>query len=310
MAELKTTFVHCGPRASASAWVVRPPSVSSRARRSISLHRRRAGLERAEPGVAGGVVADHAGRDDRAGGDDGAADDARHQLGDDLLVAEAVLQADDGRVGEGLPRAGDGRPGVQRLGRDEAEVAVGEVAPVGSGVHGGGEVGQPGDRSPSPADRVHVRGPGVDDPDLDLRGAGEVRGVQAADRAAADNRHPERVGAAHDRLQGRAARSRGRSRGRPRRRRGRPPGGRRRGAAARRAGRGRVASPAPRRPPAGPNRWPGHRCRSRTAPPRPRRPGRSRARRQVRRPSGPAGSGRRRGRRPRPRSRRPGALLR
>ena len=35
VAELKTTLVHCGPRASASAWVTRPPRVSRPASRAI-----------------------------------------------------------------------------------------------------------------------------------------------------------------------------------------------------------------------------------------------------------------------------------
>ena len=54
---------------------------------------RRARLERPDLGVAGCVVAHHAGRRHRAGRDDAPADDARHELGDHVLVAQPVLDA-------------------------------------------------------------------------------------------------------------------------------------------------------------------------------------------------------------------------
>ena len=173
VAELKTTFVHCGP-AGVAERVRAQTALGQQPGEPLGLaHRRRAGLERAEPRVPGRVVPDHAGRDDGACGDDAAADDPRHQLGDDLLVAEPVLQADDGRVGEGGARAGHRRPGVQRLGRDQAEVAVREVARVRfRACTRRGEVRQPGDPQPARGDRVDVLGPRVDHPDLDALGSG------------------------------------------------------------------------------------------------------------------------------------------
>src|SRR5207253_2841286 len=118
---------------------------------------------------------------------DAPADDPRHQFGDDLLVAEPVLDADDGRAGQGGPRAADRRPRMQRLGGDQAEVARGQVTPVGAGADLGGEVRQPGDPQAARRDRVHVLGPGIDGPYLDTGHARQVRGVQAPDRAAADH---------------------------------------------------------------------------------------------------------------------------
>src|SRR4029077_10285287 len=108
-------------------------------------------------------------------------------FGDDLLVAEPVLDADDGRAGQGGARAVDRRPRMQRLGGDQAEVARGRVTPVGAGADLGGEVRQPGDPQAARRDRVHVLGPGVDGPYLDAGHARQVRGVQAPDRAAADD---------------------------------------------------------------------------------------------------------------------------
>src|SRR5690349_13609425 len=172
VAELKMTFVHCGPRASASACVRSPPAPR---------------LERPEPGVPGRVVPHYAGRHDRPGRDDAAADDPRHQFGDHLLVAEPVLHADHGGAGQGRPRPRHRGPRVQRLGGDQAEVARGQVTPVGAGADLGGEVRQPGDPQAAGPDRVHVLGPGVDGPYLDAGHTRQVRGVQAPDRAAADD---------------------------------------------------------------------------------------------------------------------------
>src|SRR6185312_7660546 len=104
-----------------------------------------------------------------------------------LLVAEAVLHADHGGAGQGRPRARDRRPRVQCLGGDQAEVAQGQVAPVRADANLGGEVRQPGDPQAPGSDRVHVLGPGVDRPHLDAGHTRQVRGVQAPDRAAADN---------------------------------------------------------------------------------------------------------------------------
>src|SRR4029077_2169479 len=108
-------------------------------------------------------------------------------FGDDLLVAEPVLDADDGRAGQGGARAVDRRPRMQRLGGDQAEVARGRVTPVGAGADLGGEVRQPGDPQAARRDRVHVLGPGVDGPYLDAGHARQVRSVQAPDRPAADD---------------------------------------------------------------------------------------------------------------------------
>src|SRR6185437_13219737 len=142
---------------------------------------------RPEPGVPVRVVPHHAGRHDRPGRDDAPADDPRHQFGDHLLVAEPVLHADHGGAGQGRPRARDRGQRVQRLGGDQAEVARGQVTPVGAGADLGGEVRQPGDPQAAGPDRVHVLGPGVDGPYLDAGHTRQVRGVQAPDRAAADD---------------------------------------------------------------------------------------------------------------------------
>jgi len=111
-------------------------------------HRRRLGLERPEPRVPRCVVPHGAGRHDRAGRDDAPADDARHELGDDLFVPEPVLYADDGGVRQGRTRALHGRARVERLGGNDAEVGRGQFIAVGSCVDLGGEVRQSGDPQP------------------------------------------------------------------------------------------------------------------------------------------------------------------
>ena len=256
------TFVHCGP-AGVRERVRAQPARAEQPGQPLDLaHRRGPRLERPEPGVPGRVVPHHAGRHDRPGRDDAPADDPRHQLGDDLLVAEPVLHADHGRAGQGRPRARDRGPRVQRLGGDQAEVARGQVTPVGAGADLGGEVRQPGDPQAAGPDRVHVLGPGVDGPYLDAGHARQVRGVQAPDRAAADDGDA-------DHGTGRPARSspRGRCprrrRDRRRRRRARPPPARRRGPAGRRGRRAPAALPAPPapRPRARPAARSGHRGR-------------------------------------------------
>ena len=69
---------------------------------------------------------------------------------------------------------------------------------VGQRVHRRDEVGVAGHPQPVLLDRLDVGRPGVDRPDLDARHLGEVRGVQAADRAAAEHRHPDGRVAGHD----------------------------------------------------------------------------------------------------------------
>ena len=69
---------------------------------------------------------------DCAGGDDRAADDPGDQFGDRLLVADPVLHARHGGVRQRFASAVDRFPGVLRLGRDDAEVAVRQVGGVGA----------------------------------------------------------------------------------------------------------------------------------------------------------------------------------
>ena len=76
--------------------------------------------------------------------------------------------------------------------------AVGQLAAVGSRVHPRGEVREPGDPQPVRLHRVHVLRPRVDGPHLDAGHPGEMPGVQAADRAAADDRDADRVAAFGD----------------------------------------------------------------------------------------------------------------
>ena len=139
VAELKTTLSHWGPRASTMAWHGRPRTRQQVRERHDLAHRRRLRLEGTEPGVTGGVEADDARLGHRARGEDRAADDARHQLGDDLLVAQPVLHAGHRRVGEDVGAGRHGRAGVLGLGGDDAEVAGRHVGGVGRGVDGRGE---------------------------------------------------------------------------------------------------------------------------------------------------------------------------
>ena len=155
VAELKTTFVHCGPRASPSAWVRRPPSVS-RPGQPFDIAPSGPGCGSNGPNheSPGRVVADHAGRDDRAGGDDAAADDPGHQLGDHLLVAEPVLHADHGGARRAR-RARRSRPRAvcSALVATMAEVAGRELGRVGAACTGRVKSASPVTRSPSRLDR-------------------------------------------------------------------------------------------------------------------------------------------------------------
>ena len=147
-------------------------------------------LERPEPGVPRCVEPHHAGRGHRARGQDRAADHPRHQLGEDLLVAEPVLHAGDGRVGEHVGTRRHGGPRVLGLGRDDAQRArrhVGRRRPRVDRRDEGDAAGHP---QPVLVDRGDVVGPGVDRPHLDVVEASQVRGVQRPDRAAADDADP------------------------------------------------------------------------------------------------------------------------
>ena len=231
------------------------------------------------------------------------ADDPRHQLGDHLLVAEPVLHADHGRVGQGRPRRRRPPPACAApwWRRCRSRTRAGRAASVLART-AATKSASPVTRRPPRLDRVHVLGPGVDGPHLDAGHARQVGGVQAADRAAADDGDAH-GGRAASRRPARSAAMSAQTAGSP------PP----------------TPRPATTRPPITDRQPAGHaeerrrlqrrqrrdapsgsrsgrrarRCGSRTAPPRPPPPARRRPRRPRRRPSGPAAPGRRRGR-PRP----------
>ena len=318
VAALKMTFVHCGPRASSSACVRSPPSVSSPASRSDLAHRARASARTARTSESPG---------------------ASYRTTPGATTAPAVTMLPrmtrgtssamtssfpspfctltTAGVGQRRPRARDRLPGVQRLGRHHAEVAGGQVAPVGPGPDRGGEVRcrvAPGPcpvtRSPIRLDRGHVLGPRVDRPHLDAGHPRQVRGVQAPDRPAADDGDPDLSGhrdGGHSEAEPVRAMSPQIDRARPadaEARRHLPVAADRQAAGRRRAPAGRPAPMQHRRAAPGGtgSAEPGPELAALAAEQRRRARHRLRdgyARRPGRRPSGPAGPDRRRGR-PRP----------
>ena len=257
------TFVHCGPRASGSACVRSPPAASSRA--SCSTSRIGAGRGsngpnqespwasyRTTPGATTAPAVTMLPRMTR-----GTSSAMTSSLPSPFcrLTTEAFARAarapsTAARVCSDLvatrPKSHAGRSRPSVLARTGAAKSASPVT-----------------RSPPRLHRGHVLGPGVDGPHLDAGHAGQVRGVQAPDRAAADDRDADarrrRAASARHRSlptgsgpvttpPARFARYPRRPQGRRRRRRGRPPRARRRGPAGRRGRRAPAAPRAPRAP--------------------------------------------------------------
>ena len=84
---------------------------------------RRLRLERPQRRVSLHVPLHDAGLEDLPGGERRTADDPRDVFGDDLLVADAVLDRRDRAVGERVSRGCDRDVRVHRLRRDDSEVA-------------------------------------------------------------------------------------------------------------------------------------------------------------------------------------------
>src|SRR5690348_13083918 len=120
-----------------------------------------------------------------ARGESRPANDILHVLGDDFFIAHAVLYRTDGAVFVEHARClCHGRTRVNALGGDDAVITAGNFARITSGVHPGGEIRRPRKPEPALANRFHVRLPHVIRPYLMLAGARQVRGKQAAHRAA------------------------------------------------------------------------------------------------------------------------------
>ena len=116
-----------------------------------------------------------------------APDHARHVLGDHLLVADSVLDAADRGVGEDRRRGRDRRLGRGPLDGDDADLALGDLGRIRTGLHSRGELGVSGDAEPVGVDRGDVLGGRIERPHLDVRELREVGSEQTADRAGADD---------------------------------------------------------------------------------------------------------------------------
>ena len=184
-AALKISFRHWAPRASARAWVGMPARVQASA--SASTASIGAGLGSNGPMCVSPlrVPADVAGLDHVAGREGRAADHLAHVLGDQLLVAGAVL--DGGDRAEGVRRRGDRLGGLHALHGDDPELAGRERRGVGGGVDLADHVARPGEPEPVRVDRVDVLLPGVVRPDLHVVERPEVRREQRPHRPAADH---------------------------------------------------------------------------------------------------------------------------
>src|SRR5579862_6042761 len=162
--------------------------VEQRGKLVDACHGRVGGLEWADPGVAGNVVADVAGLHDVPGGKSGAADHELHALGDDFFVAHAILYgADRAILCEDVRSLLDGRAGVRGFGGDDAVVAGRDGFGVGSGLEARGEVGGAGNFQAGAIDGVDVSLGDVVGPDFEFRKFGEVCAEDRADGATADD---------------------------------------------------------------------------------------------------------------------------
>ena len=154
------------------------------------FERRRPRLEGAERGVALDVPLHVAGLDDASRREGRPADHALDVLRQHLLVAEPVLDGAGGAAGERVRRRGDRGLRVHRLRRDDPEVARGQVARVRRSARVPDDLARAREPQPRAVDRVDMRLVEVVGPDLDVVEAGEVRGEERADRAAADDADP------------------------------------------------------------------------------------------------------------------------
>src|SRR5204862_4655055 len=103
-------------------------------------------LEGTDPSIALNVVADVTRLDDVAGGKSGAANHVFHPLGDQLLVADAVLHRADGAAFfEQMGSLRDGDFGVRSLGGDNAVIAARQFFGIAGGAQARGEIGGAGE---------------------------------------------------------------------------------------------------------------------------------------------------------------------
>ena len=113
-------------------------------------------------------------------------------LGDQLLVAGAVLDRRDRPVGEGVRRRRQRRARVHALRRDDPVVAGRQLGGVGGRPDAADQLGGAGEAQAALVDRSDVTLVEVVGPDLDVVELREVRREQRPDRAAANHADPHR----------------------------------------------------------------------------------------------------------------------
>src|SRR5215470_17674348 len=145
-------------------------------------------LERADPSVAFNVVPDMSGRDGMSRRKRGSADHVLHAFGDQFFVADSVLDRTyRGVLAKDMRDLTNRGTGVDRLGRDDAVVALRQLCGITGRIQTGDEVRRSGKPQAVRADRLSVFFPQVIRPDFDLARSREMSSEQAADSAASDD---------------------------------------------------------------------------------------------------------------------------
>ena len=184
---MKISLVHCAPAGVLHGQALHAAAVQGVRELFNLVHGGRVGGERADPGLAAGVMVDHARLGDVPGREDGALDHPRRVFRHDLLVADAVLYRADRAVAKDRRDGLHGRPGKHGLGGDNAELALRNLAHLRPRMHGCDKITQPGQAQTVFINSVHMLARQVKRPDLDVIQPGQVRAVKPANGAATDD---------------------------------------------------------------------------------------------------------------------------
>jgi hypothetical protein len=144
-------------------------------------------LEGPDPGLAAGILLHMPGLDDAPGRKGGAAHHAWRVLGNDFLVADAVLHRADRPIAENRRGGCHCRTGMQRLGGHDAELTGRNGRWIAARLWPRVERALAGQAQATPVDRIDMCLVQVIGPHLDIGQCGQMRCEQAADGAAADD---------------------------------------------------------------------------------------------------------------------------
>jgi hypothetical protein len=157
-------------------------------------HRCARRFEGTDPGVALDVETNVARSDWMSRGERRAANDILNVFRDDLFVADTVLhRADSAILVEGAGDLRDGATRVDGFGSDDAIIAARKFLGIAGGIQFRGEICRSRYSQTMIADGFDVIFPDVIGPDFGLAFLAEVRGEEAANRAATDDANSTKV---------------------------------------------------------------------------------------------------------------------